>query len=95
MSQRELAGYLGIEGPTLVSLLDRLTQDGWVERRESAADRRIKTVHLTGKAREVVPEIEHLASELRQSLLSGISPHEIEATVRTVRAILARAEKLP
>jgi MarR family transcriptional regulator for hemolysin len=43
--QKALAEWLGIEGPTLVRILDRMTEDGWIERRESTTDRRAKTVH--------------------------------------------------
>ena len=40
ISQRELSERIGIEGPTLVGLLDRLAKDGYIERRESRDDRR-------------------------------------------------------
>ena len=50
LTQRELSARLGIEGPSLVRLLDRMEADGWVERRVSPSDRRAKTVHPTAKA---------------------------------------------
>src|ERR1041385_4429151 len=39
LTQKEIAERMGIEGATLAGLLDRLENDGWVERRGSAADR--------------------------------------------------------
>ena len=41
-SQRELAGLMRIEPPTLVRHLDKLTEEGLVERRPDTRDRRVR-----------------------------------------------------
>jgi DNA-binding MarR family transcriptional regulator len=46
LTQAEVAARVGIEGPTLAGILDRLEQDGWVKRKSCVDDRRCKTVHL-------------------------------------------------
>src|ERR1051325_9021679 len=46
LTQSEIAARLGIEEPTLVNLLHRLEQAGWVSRKTAPHDRRCKTVHL-------------------------------------------------
>ena len=46
LTQAEIAARLGIEEPTLVTLLHRLESGGWVTRRSSPHDRRCKMVHL-------------------------------------------------
>src|SRR5258706_7557384 len=43
-----LAEEMGIEGPSLVRLIDLLQAEGLVERREDPTDRRGKRVHLSG-----------------------------------------------
>ena len=43
--QKALAGFVGIEGPTLVHILDKLEKQSLIERRQDEADRRGKTVH--------------------------------------------------
>jgi len=91
--QKGLAKWVGIEGPTLARLLDRMTRDGWIERRESPADRRAKTVHLTAKARAVVGQIDVVAAELRHELLADLDPADIEACLRVLAAIKLRAER--
>src|SRR5207237_4765338 len=45
LTQKEIAERRGIEGATLAGLLDRLENDGWIQRRDSAQDRRRKPVH--------------------------------------------------
>src|SRR5689334_25036268 len=45
--QKELATALGIEGPSLVRLLDSLERRGLIERREDEYDRRARGIYLT------------------------------------------------
>lgn len=90
--QKELAQRLGIEGATLVGLLDRMAADGWVERRECAHDRRSKTVHLTPKSRAASREIKAVAAQLRRELLAGIPRAELECCFKVLGRIKDRAE---
>src|SRR2546423_14527865 len=45
LTQKEIAERMGIEGATLAGLLNRLENDGWVERRGAAEERRGETGH--------------------------------------------------
>jgi MarR family transcriptional regulator for hemolysin len=49
--QKELAVALGIEGPSLVRLLDGLERRGLIERRADGTDRRARGIHLTADGR--------------------------------------------
>src|SRR5690349_3882319 len=46
LTQTESAARLGIEEPSLVTLLHRLEDDGWITRKSAQHDRRCKLVHL-------------------------------------------------
>lgn len=90
--QKDLATRIGIEGPTLVGLLDRMAADGWIERRECQHDRRSKTVHLTRKSRTAVPRIRAIAAQLRQELLAGIAVADVECCRDVLQRIKHAAE---
>jgi MarR family transcriptional regulator for hemolysin len=92
--QKALAEWLGIEGPTLVRILDRMTEDGWIERRESTTDRRAKTVHLTKQSCAVIKQINKIAAQLRGELLAQINPADIEACMRVLQQIKQTAERI-
>lgn len=92
--QKALAEWLGIEGPTLVRILDRMTEDGWIERRESATDRRAKTVHLTKQSRAIIKQINKVAAQLRGELLADVNPADIEACMRVLQQIKQTAERI-
>lgn len=89
--QKALAEWLGIEGPTLVRILDRMTEDGWIERRESSTDRRAKTVHLTEQSRAIIAQINKVAVKLRSELLTDIPPEDIEVCMRVLLQIKQKA----
>jgi MarR family transcriptional regulator for hemolysin len=100
MRQNTLADELGVEGPSLVRLLDRLVEDGLVERREDPADRRAKTVRLTPAGEMHSRKASRVLDAFRASLLEGVAPEDIEATLRVFgvmqeRLLTARREGRP
>jgi MarR family transcriptional regulator for hemolysin len=92
LTQAEIASRLGIEEPTLVTLLHRLEKGGWVARRNAAHDRRCKTVHLGKKAHQVITRINAAAAKLRHELLDDIPPAELQVCMRVLDAIRNKAE---
>ena len=93
MTQRDLAGYLGVEGPTLVRLLDGLETQGLIERRPCPDDRRANLVHLTKAAGPVLDEIRGIADETRQEILAGIPTKDLSVARRVLATIAERLEK--
>lgn len=93
ITQAELAGRLGIEEPTLVNLLHRLENAGWVKRVSSPDDRRCKTVKLQARARRVIDTIDTAARDLRQELVRGIRRDELETCMRVLHTVRSRAER--
>jgi len=93
LTQTEIAERLGIEEPSLVTLLHRLESEGWVARRSAPHDRRCKTVHLAPRAQRVIAQINWAAARLRHELLANISAHELQTCMRVLAQIRDKAEK--
>jgi MarR family transcriptional regulator for hemolysin len=93
LTQKEIAERMGIEGATLAGLLDRLENDGWVERRDSARDRRCKTVHLQRRSKSVLDKIFNAAHDLRTELIQDISQRDLETCIRVLSKIREKAER--
>lgn len=85
--QKELAARVGVEGPTLVRTLDRLEQEGLVQRHEAKQDRRAKTVRLTAGAKPILKLIDETAAEVRAELLTGVTDAELDACQRILERI--------
>jgi MarR family transcriptional regulator for hemolysin len=77
LPQRDLADSVGVEGPTLVRVLDGLERLALIERREAAGDRRSKIVHLTGAATPLIEQIGEIAARLRDEVFAGFAPDEL------------------
>ena len=99
ISQAGLAEILDIEPITLVRLLDRLEESGWVERRPHPTDRRVYTLYVTAKAWPVIDQIRALAAETRALALAGVADADRARLVELLARIRAnlsdRAEREP
>jgi MarR family transcriptional regulator for hemolysin len=89
--QTALADAVGIEGASLVRLLDDLVAAGLVRREPDPTDRRANNVFLTEAGRRAVRAIETDLSELRRAVFSGVSAGEMTAARRVLDAIGAAA----
>ena len=49
LSQKEIADKLGLEGPTIIPIIDKLEKDGFVKRMVDKNDRRNNRIFLTKK----------------------------------------------
>ena len=93
MSQRALADLVGVEGPSMVSMLDRLERDGFVTRAPSAHDRRVKLVQLTEAGRKVFDEVKSVAESFRATLLAGLDPQAVAAAALLLETVRTRIEE--
>lgn len=77
-TQSDLAGSLGIVGPTLTRHIDNLEQHGWVLRARDAADRRAVRVEITDAGVEAHNRMRQRVMAFDRRLRSGLSPEELE-----------------
>ncbi|GAC1042430.1 MarR family winged helix-turn-helix transcriptional regulator [Rhizobium sp. No.120] len=81
-----LATYVGIEGPSLVRLIDQLESMDLVIRKDDPTDRRAKGLWLTPEGEKLASRMEDVLDELRSRILANIDPADIEAAVRVLKA---------
>lgn len=90
LSQTELAAAVSVESPTMVRQLDKLEQKGFVIRVAKPGDRRVKIVELAPAGVDVCEDIKAIAHALRDEVLAGIDPHELEIANRVLCTIRDR-----
>ena len=93
-TQIELARVLGIEGATLVRLLDGLERMGFVERHPSAEDRRAKKLVLTEPAMRILERMKSIAASSRLEVLEDIPADDLRTATRVLAQIASRLEKM-
>ena len=79
MEHRVLQEHLGVSSPTLTSVLDVMVQRGYVQRRASAEDSRVKQVFLTTKGHALSQEQQSSGQRFIREMMAGFS--EGEATL--------------
>ena len=77
ISQVKLAELIGVEGPTLVRILDRMEQRGWIKRKVSSRDRRQKLISPTKKVEGVWKQMTECAHGVRNGAVKGISSKDV------------------
>jgi MarR family transcriptional regulator for hemolysin len=92
LSQIELANRLGVEGPTVVSLVDRLVRAELVERAPSETDRRIKHVVLTETGQAMYAKVKTVADAYRKEMLGGIDKARLQAATDLLEELQAKVE---
>jgi DNA-binding MarR family transcriptional regulator len=87
MKQTELAEQLEMQPITLTRLIDKLCENGWIERRGDETDRRVNRLYLKKAARPLLGKLAGLKSEITATALEGISPAEADRLVSQLESI--------
>ena len=90
--QVALANTLGIEGPSLVRLLDQLEKQELVVRKDDPEDRRAKGLWLTDAGQILAERIEREIDALRANVLRDIQRSDLEAALRVLKAFEQAAQ---
>lgn len=98
LTQAELAAKMMIEPPTLVGLLDRMEQQGWIARTNCPGDRRKKIVRPAQAAEEVWEKMVDALMRGRAKAVSRLSDEQVEQLkdlLRTVHESLTSPTSAP
>lgn len=72
LKQSELADVLDLQPISLTRLLDRLAENGLIERRPDPNDRRANRLYLTPAARPLLERLNKLSAGLMEIVLAGL-----------------------
>jgi MarR family transcriptional regulator for hemolysin len=87
LKQSELAEMLDLQPITLTRLLDRLCENGLIERRADPNDRRAKRLFLTPAARPMLEQLGALAEETLGTAQAGVSRESVEQIVAQLAVV--------
>ena len=87
MKQTELAEQMEMQPITLTRLIDKLCDQGLIERRGDQTDRRVNRLYLKKAARPLLGKLAGLRSELTATALDGISPADAHRMLALLDAI--------
>jgi MarR family transcriptional regulator for hemolysin len=85
LKQSELAEILDLTPISLTRLLDRLAENGLIERRADPNDRRANRLYLTPAARPLLDQLAKLGADMMETVLEGLDSKANERLLRDLK----------
>jgi MarR family transcriptional regulator for hemolysin len=82
LKQSELAEILDLQPISLTRLLDRLAENGLIERRADPNDRRANRLFLMPAARPMLDRLAELGTDMMATVLDGLETKAVERMLR-------------
>jgi len=95
LSQSELADRLGVEGATMVAMVDRLVKAGLVIRQPSTTDRRVKRIVLTEAGNLLYDKVRAEAASFRKDLLANMDPKALLIATELLEGLRGIIDSMP
>ncbi len=92
VTQKELASKIYSDGSTLVPIIDKMVENGLIERRPDPEDRRNNRIYLTKKAESTIDSIISSVLEIRKISYKGVTDNELKTVRQVLNKIIANAE---
>jgi DNA-binding MarR family transcriptional regulator len=91
--QRDIAEEFGQHESAVTGMLSRLQQGGFIERRESEEDSRVRTVFITTRGRETLTAADQMLWNFNRRLVRGFTKEEIEVVGRFLESVVTRIDE--
>ena len=95
LKQSELAEMLDLQPISLTRLLDRLADNGLIERRADPNDRRANRLFLTPAARPLLDRLSELGADMMETVLDGLDDKSIERMLKRSRSRERQSARAP
>ncbi|MDR3468929.1 MAG: MarR family transcriptional regulator [Xanthobacteraceae bacterium] len=87
LKQSELADIMEMQPITLTRLIDRLADNGLLERRDDAQDRRANRLYLLPAARPLLAKLAELRADITEAALGHLTPAGADDLVAQLQTI--------
>jgi len=98
ITQTELANVLDLGKVALGSLIDRLEEGGFVERRADVQDRRVNRIHPTSKGIGILEKMQKVGMEMNAKVMKGIplqQQHQLAEMLHVMKVNLINMDVVP
>ena len=87
LTQKEIADRLGLDGATLIPIIDKMEEEGLVVRKVDSRDRRNNRIYRTDRADALWDKMVQCASDVKEISLKGIPDENIKILRDTLENI--------
>jgi len=90
----ELSGNLGVTLPTTTSMINRLIQFGFIERKRDGDDRRVVKVKLTARGRAILKKLMQERRNALEKLLQTLNNEEMKKFLESIENVSALIKRI-
>ncbi len=83
-----------VDAPTITGIVNRLKQNGLVEREHDREDRRVVKVFLTDEGREILNFLIVAAENFDEIMLRGLSQNELDDLLLKLKSLIANVSSV-
>jgi MarR family transcriptional regulator for hemolysin len=94
MNQSDLAKILDVGKPTIGGLIDRLVDNGMIERQSDGGDRRIRRIFITEKGYQLISHMSPVAARLNTVFLEGIDEKDVKIAEKVLEHLKENLRQL-
>ncbi len=91
-TQKEIEEFLEVSHPTVVGIVSRMEQNGYVTTWFAPKQQRSKMVRLTKKAQTIGEELIRMVQEQEASMLQGLTQEQVTELAKMLRVIYENLE---
>lgn len=91
-TQKEIEEFLEVSHPTVVGIVSRMEQNGYVTTWFAPKQQRSKMVRLTEKAQTIGEELIRMVQEQEASMLQGLTQEQVTELAKMLRVIYENLE---
>ena len=91
-TQKEIEGFLEVSHPTVVGIVSRMEQRGYVTTWLDTKQQRSKMVRLTAKAQTIGEELVRMVQEQENTMLQGLTQEQVTELAKMLRVIYGNLE---
>lgn len=92
--QKTLASMIGFDKSTIGSVIDRLEARGFVQRRTSKSDRRLRLINVTSAGKKLLEDIVPPMLEAQRRILEPLDPDQREQFMSMLKVIVNASNEL-
>ena len=87
-TQKAIGDYLQVSHPTVVGIVFRMEQSGFLQTSVSSSDKRNKTVSITEKGRVLSSDLCKYMADMEQNMIRGLTDEQL-AQLSEILAVIA------
>ncbi len=93
ITQRQLADKMSVKEPTVVRLLQKIEQDGLLERSGNEMDKRVKRLLLTERGTRLCCDILPVVEKFKEDTIAEVSEEDLQTLKDVLSRMVANAQK--